>query len=126
MDFGVDGALLDDNAAVETNNIEEEEEASDNDAASEANGADVAVEEANGAKKLKCSYKKCNNQLATKEQLSCAVSLCSKKFMLLAFSIIYCRLSLTLRCIQCNWIGGPREITGPSTLVGRVIMGKLV
>jgi hypothetical protein len=36
------------------------------------------VIEANGAEKLKCSYKKCNNQLATKEQLICAVTLCKK------------------------------------------------
>jgi hypothetical protein len=37
------------------------------------------------ADKLKCSYKKCYNQLATKEQLSCAVSSCKKSIYVACF-----------------------------------------
>ncbi len=33
-------------------------------------------------------------------------------------------LTLFLIVRQCYWIGGLREITGPSTVVERVIMGK--
>jgi hypothetical protein len=58
-----------DGEEVDGGGAEEEE------VASETQGA----KEVNDSKKLKCSYKKCNNQLATKEQLSCAVTLCNKK-----------------------------------------------
>jgi hypothetical protein len=73
LDFDVDRVSPDDSDAVKGSNAQEDEEASEKDAEK------AELTESNGAEKLKCSYKKCNNQLATKEQLSYAVSSCSKK-----------------------------------------------
>ena len=40
---------------------------------------DALEAERESNKKLHCSYKKCNNKSATKEQINCAVSSCKKK-----------------------------------------------
>ena len=74
LDFDVDQLSSDGNDAVKDSNAKPEEESSKEEDADQAD-----ITEANGSEKLKCSYKKCNNLLATKEQLSCAVSSCSKK-----------------------------------------------
>jgi hypothetical protein len=107
LDFGVEGASPDDvDAAAENSNVEDENETPEND----------AVEEGNGVEKLKCSYKKCNNKLSTKEQLVCAVSSCGKKFMLHVFNIICHRLILPLRGIQMYSVVQPRLVVLNSML----------
>ena len=75
LDFDVDqlSSNGNDDDIRDSNNAEPEDESSEED----AEKADAT--DGNRAEKLKCSYKKCNNLLATKEQLSCAVSSCSKK-----------------------------------------------
>jgi hypothetical protein len=85
--------------------------------------SDKKMPTGNSFDKLKCSYKKCNNRLGTKEQLSCAVLSCKKKIHASCFhhyigqssfnfdvrpEFFYCA---TKACCAKFWVGNQ----GPTT-----------
>jgi hypothetical protein len=59
-----------------------------------ADATNISSDVADDTARLHCSYKRCNNKLMTKEQISCVVSSCPKKSMLPASTITCSKASL--------------------------------